>query len=1061
MSPGLAEGEVFRFVNVRPPQLASRTDRERHFLAYGAGEQPPVHEELTSARADGAGAPELRDVARGHLAQRDPPDADPAFAKLLAAHAILSEAAGPVRHGEQGEAADTVGEPVRERVERALGAAVDDFIDSDAFRRVRSAAWDHLYASVAAGDPDPQLREKVVAVLRAAGVLEETAAGTEPLSALSPRRLRRLLGRTPMLPDDVFPVGAPTGPGASGQGAPGAGNGGAPPGAGARQGQGVLGEQERGALWERIQALHEARDEITRAASGLAAEVRRRTRDRSEGGSGASPSGRPASEGAASGGGLLSLATNALFTAGDARGPGAGTPGGPEAVRPYVFGETHLDELSETSVEALGEAGIEPDGRPVGEVVEAVDAELATTTQLLFRERGFREVRAVGQALRERGVQGLPGRDLTALPTETALRASRLYDVPLLPDVLAGETGGAEGRDEPTVPSGSADVRVLGVGDLIRVDQTLLRYEAADVSHIENVLASEHKLRKHRRLNRVEQVFEEETVTETERQRDLESTERFEMQEETEETIESESDLQTGVKITGSYGSVKVSSSTDFARTEARSESTSEARSYSREITERAVKKIRKRVSERRKRTTVEETEETNTHGFDNRESDEHVTGVYRWVEKVYEAQLVDYGKRLMLEFVVPEPAALYRHMQANRDVEGVTLEKPEPPEITPSDLRSYNYRYWVDQYEVEGAAPPPARYRRVSTGLQAEADDDHEIAEVHKELEVPEGYVARTAYPALHVIRSKKKLGVPPSVSITVGEDNRTFGWGDDSKTALRSFEAEVGLDEETDVVPAAVAGWPLAEVALTVEVHCERTPESFQQWQLDTYQKIVDAYRKKKAAYDKQVRAAESRQGEETGVMAQQNPSKSEEIEREELKRQCVTLMTGQRFELFDAVRPDVPPHGFPELDVEEARAEGDYVGFFEQAFEWGQMTYAYYPYYWGRKDRWEEVFPLDATHPRFRNFLRAGAARVVVPARPHLTGAVLHFLETGEIWKGSEPPTLDDDLYVSIVTEIKEQKDAPRDGTPVEDPWVFSVPTSLVWLQPGPELPDFTET
>ena len=38
----------------------------------------------------------------------------------------------------------------------------------------------------------------------------------------------------------------------------------------------------------------------------------------------------------------------------------------------------------------------------------------------------------------------------------------------------------------------------------------------------------------------------------------------------------------------------------------------------------------------------------------------DHIAGIYHWVNKIYNAQILNYGKRTMAEFIVPEPAAFY-----------------------------------------------------------------------------------------------------------------------------------------------------------------------------------------------------------------------------------------------------------------------------------------------------------------------------------------------------------------------------------------------------------------
>jgi hypothetical protein len=130
--------------------------------------------------------------------------------------------------------------------------------------------------------------------------------------------------------------------------------------------------------------------------------------------------------------------------------------------------------------------------------------------------------------------------------------------------------------------------------------------------------------------------------------------------------------------------------------------------------------------------------------------------------------------------------------------------------------------------------------------------------------------------------------------------------------------------------------------------------------------------------------------------------------------------------------------------------------YVRFFEEAFEWERILYFHYPYFWGWKPGWKKKFLLDDVDSEFGDFLRSGATRVVFPVRPGFEAAIIHYLETGEIWNGGPPPDITSSLYVPIVAEIEEATDAPAGEQPVGDPWEFRLPTTLVRLRPNDDLP-----
>jgi hypothetical protein len=50
------------------------------------------------------------------------------------------------------------------------------------------------------------------------------------------------------------------------------------------------------------------------------------------------------------------------------------------------------------------------------------------------------------------------------------------------------------------------------------------------------------------------------------------------------------------------------------------------------------------------------------------------------------------------------------------------------------------------------------------------------------------------------------------------------------------------------------------------------------------------------------------------------------------------------------------------------------------------------------------------------------------------------------------------IDDPLFISIAEELKNKTDDLSGATPQGEPWEFTVPTTLVWLQNDSTLPVF---
>jgi hypothetical protein len=231
---------------------------------------------------------------------------------------------------------------------------------------------------------------------------------------------------------------------------------------------------------------------------------------------------------------------------------------------------------------------------------------------------------------------------------------------------------------------------------------------------------------------------------------------------------------------------------------------------------------------------------------------------------------------------------------------------------------------------------------------------------------------------------------------------------------------------------------------------VRCDLQPEGLAKWQLETYEKIMSAYFELKSLYDSQIAAARARQG---AMIQGRNPIENREIERNELKRNIIEMLEQQHFDQpplrDDAIR-EVAPQNYPEVNFSVARAERDFIQWFEQAFEWPQMTYVCYPYYWNKKDDWPQELTRSDTDPLFAAFMKAGAARVQVPVRPGFENAAALYLATGIIWNGQQVPSIGDPLYVSLIQELQSQQDAEFEGTPEGNPWPVRLPTTLVILQ-----------
>ncbi|HEX2233034.1 MAG TPA: hypothetical protein VHG69_06675 [Thermoleophilaceae bacterium] len=690
-----------------------------------------------------------------------------------------------------------------------------------------------------------------------------------------------------------------------------------------------------------------------------------------------------------------------------------------------------------------------------------------SAARLSARSRPLRLKREVVEQLgpEEREVLAERGMDLTVLGVpdaadrlsaelhEVEVEVARMLQPPVQPLIRSGSNlipveataatsaafdGLVQALDVPTT---FGSLTPAGIGDLLVVRQFLKRYEGRELAHIENVLKGEHKSRLHRRARTTEETVALEVVTEHEEERDQQSTERFELRTEASEVVKQDMSLNVGLAVSGKYGPVvEFKASTDFALNTSKEQATKVATAYSKEVTTRAASRVFDRRREERILKTIEVFEERNRHGIDNKDGGGHVVGQYQWVDKVYEAQVFNFGKRLLFDLMLPEPAAFLLHALGTAPKAGADLVKPPAFTLTPADISEWNYRYYVRLYEAVGVNPPPLPYLTVAKALEGTGTRDAGTTKA-MEVPVPDGYEAISGFVSAWFNRWSGGM-----VDVALGQRMNRFsdngGWWP-------------SLSYEAGAVPLTLKTLSAEAYAVGVEVIGQRTQRALDDWKLKTHATILQAYQKQLRDYEERLAALEVQASQQ---FEGRNPAENERLIRAELKKGAISAFTAQHYDLFGAITTS--PQGYPQPDLPEAALEGKYIRFFEQAFEWEQMMFFFYPYYWGRKPNWTKRALLQDTDPMFAEFLKAGSARVVVSVRPGFEQAMAHFLDTGEVWDGGDLPPITSPLYLSVIDEIRERDKAPGTELAQGLPWDVRLPTTLVRLREKAALPAWTK-
>lgn len=637
-------------------------------------------------------------------------------------------------------------------------------------------------------------------------------------------------------------------------------------------------------------------------------------------------------------------------------------------------------------------------------------------------------------------------------------------DAPTLP-VNSGSDGTGSSNppvvEDNFVPSGFG-VKQLGIADYKKVEQTVQGYVEGDVAHIENVMAREYKEKVTRKLLRSENTTSVSTETEKEQLSDTTSTDRYEMQNEVAKVLQEGKDFSTGASFSATWKSgaqYSLGANVNLATHSSKEESNRHAITNAKDVTERAMERIVSKVKEERITKIVEEFEENNKHGFDNTRGDKHVVGVFRWVDKVYKNQVLNFGKRLMFEFMVPEPAKLHL-LGMSENKEATSLIKPSDPRkfedpsgaIIPLKVSDYTkindntVKYWGGVFNVE-LKPMPDNTISISHSFQDRTlgIDDNGYgrwtgAYFNNDFKVPERYHA--TYVKGKILYSR---GVTFSGNMSASSDILICG------KSVSNGNVDTSLSKITDKITVSAISWDVKAISGSLVATCELTPEAKTQWQQETFKAIINAYEAALTEYNQKLVAENA-----IGIKIKgENPGFYRQIENTILRKNCISYIIDQNENakrtygknMFKSLSNGIE-RKFRNYEVNVGPALDDYAAFskfIEQAFEWEIMSYNFYPYYWGAKEDWSSLYQYDNNDPLFRSFMQSGMARVIVTVRPGFEEAVNYYMQTGQIWNGGEVPVIEDKLFMSIVDELR-QIPGQKEGKA----WATRLPTSLTILQ-----------
>ncbi|MFS2135368.1 hypothetical protein [Duganella sp. Dugasp56] len=488
-----------------------------------------------------------------------------------------------------------------------------------------------------------------------------------------------------------------------------------------------------------------------------------------------------------------------------------------------------------------------------------------------------------------------------------------------------------------------------------------------------------------------------------------------------------------------------------------------EAARYAQQLTQQAASHLAERISAQRG-SVWDEFRERRLHNLIDNSGDQRLVGIYRWVDRLVRVHMHNCGRRLVLSVTLDHPSGDWLARIAAQGA--VPLVKPVPLTLfsVPDgqgylQLTAANYQGYGAQYGLLDLAAPPAADLTVSARYDRASLDDP------AGMRIPDGYsavagqltmgladqrynlvcvVAGTAYQSA-APAPVPVLGVAVPTPATDGAsvqdavvNTPAMPVSAMTSTALK-FDAPVSAMVPVTVMSAAPA------FVVKVDLQCSRTaPATGDQaiiaWQIETFERLLLAYQAACVRYDEQLAAR----------VAAASDGRGAEVQRAVLRQQCLRLLA-------------------------PASAGGQDYRALEPLLDWSAMGWQYDNWGAAAPDNWPDPVASVKTQPSseqlFRQFLQASSVSIMLPASHGWEAWLLFYLQYQQPWPGSPdnvPLTASTMLLLEEIVnpgnvvlrapdgELLALETLLRPGT--EASWTVRLPTSMLYLQKGAELPTF---
>lgn len=661
---------------------------------------------------------------------------------------------------------------------------------------------------------------------------------------------------------------------------------------------------------------------------------------------------------------------------------------------------------------------------------------------------------------------GLLQQNLPALEAPQARRIA-LSANPALPDAVATSTLNATANPAPAnlAPASAADNatatatpvtppsdkwQILGPGTLKRARQHLVGYQPGELAEVVNVMPHERQERQEHLQTRREDYDSEDNEHRGETEDLRQTSASSELTDALQEVMAADGLVRNLNNVKPTYENLNEILSGAWAGSSGgASWSGDDTSRQVQQLTEKAARHMGDRITRQRGRVWQELCERRQSNLIDNA-GDRRLVGIYHWVDKLMKVHLADAGRRLVLGFVINQPARPW--VQSITAQDDIPLNKPyaipafsEPHGLGYYRIKPENYQALCAMYGINDAEPPPLETIRVVATVSGVVLGDVSM------LRIPDGYAAASGLVTMALADTQYNLvcsvagedvkpGVPPTptapaaMTVVVPDASAATAVGNVTitpparTTALVSTVPLANIAGKTGPIPLTVmSSAPLMSV--TVDITCSRPALTGKDkdpmmtaWQIRTFYRLLAAWQAAMQRYqdefDKRMKVACA--------------ERTAEIQRDVLAQACLNLMA-------------TPANSAQAL---------------ESQFSWADMSWYYdtQPFVktTAQPKKMAAASTASVTERLFLRFLKASSAHVLLPVNRGCETGLLFEWQFPARWIGDPSSTPVTESTLTLLEEVLGADSLPPEQQPKPRHWTVRLPTSMLYLQQGTELP-----